>query len=124
MPSSEKGQEEIVWVSYCYIVVMLGVTFDSIVILGITSDVIVILCVTFDAKMTFEKNLCSVSRAETLELGIMRTSWQVFHDRSLLLRSFWSFIFPVLEYCSIAWGLAKAFCELQKALAQLPIHTN
>ena len=29
----------------------------------------------------------------------MRKSWQVFHDRSLLLRSFWSFVLPVLEYC-------------------------
>ena len=28
---------------------------------------------------------------------------QVFHDRSLLLRSFWSFVLPVLEYCSVVW---------------------
>ena len=33
----------------------------------------------------------------------MRTSWQVFHDRLLLLRSFWSFVLPVLEYCSAVW---------------------
>ena len=33
----------------------------------------------------------------------MRKSWQVFHDRSLLLRSFWSFVLPVLEYCSAVW---------------------
>ena len=32
----------------------------------------------------------------------MRKSWQVFHDRSLLLRSFWSFVLLVLEYCSAA----------------------
>ena len=30
----------------------------------------------------------------------MRKSWQVFHDRSLLLIYFWSFVLPVLEYCS------------------------
>ena len=30
-------------------------------------------------------------------------SWQVFHYRSLLLRSFWSFVLPVLEYCSAVW---------------------
>ena len=29
--------------------------------------------------------------------------WQVFHDRSLLLRSFWSFFLPVLEHCSAVW---------------------
>ena len=33
----------------------------------------------------------------------MRKSWQVFHDRSLLLRYFWSFVLPVLEYCSAVW---------------------
>ena len=30
----------------------------------------------------------------------MKKSWQVFHDRSLLLRSFGSFVLPVLEYFS------------------------
>ena len=64
------------------------------------SDDFVILEVTFDAKMTFEKYLCSVSSAAAQRLGIMRKSWQVFHYRSLLLRFFWSFVLPVLEYCS------------------------
>ena len=57
---------------------------------------LVILGATFDAKMTFEKHLRCVSRAAAQRLGIMRKSWQVFHDRSLLLRSFWSFVLPVL----------------------------
>ena len=60
---------------------------------------LVILGVTFDAKMTFEKHLCSVSSAAAQRLGIMRKFWQVFHDRSILLRYFWSFVLPVLEYC-------------------------
>ena len=33
----------------------------------------------------------------------MRKSWQVFNDRAVLLRSFWSFVLPVLEYCSAVW---------------------
>ena len=53
--------------------------------------------------MTFEKCLRSVSRAAAQRLGIMKNSWQVFHDRSLLLRSFLSFVLPVLEYCSAVW---------------------
>ena len=53
--------------------------------------------------MTFEKHLRSVSRAAAQSLGIMRKSWQVFHDRSLLQRSFWSFVLQVLEYCSAVW---------------------
>ena len=61
------------------------------------------LVVTFDAKMTFEKHLRSVSSDAAQRLGIMRKSWQVFNDRSLFLRSFWSFVLPVLEYCSAVW---------------------
>ena len=62
------------------------------------SAVLVILGVTFDAKRTFEKHRRAVSSAAAQRLFIMRTSWHVFHDRSLLLRSFWSFVLPVLEY--------------------------
>ena len=61
---------------------------------------LVILGATFDAKMTFEKHLRSVSSDAAERLGTMRKSWQVFHDRSLLLRSFWSFVLPVLKYFS------------------------
>ena len=53
--------------------------------------------------MTFEKHLRSVSSAAAQRLGIMRKSWQVFHDRSLLLRFFWSFVLPASEYCSAVW---------------------
>ena len=70
--------------------------------LGESAD-LVILRVTFYAKLTFEKHLRSVSSAAAQRLGIMRKSWQVFHDRSLLLKSFWSFVLPVLEYCSAVW---------------------
>ena len=44
------------------------------------SDNIVILGVTFDSKMTFEKDLRSVSRAASQRLGILMKSYQVFHD--------------------------------------------
>ena len=67
------------------------------------SDDLVILGVTFDSKMTFEKHLCSVSRAASQWLGILRKSWQVFHDRLLLGRWFRGFVLPVLEYCSAVW---------------------
>ena len=67
--------------------------FDDLVILG----------VTFDFKMTFEKFLCTVSRAASQRLGILRKSWQVFYDRLLLGRCFWGFVLPVMEYCSAVW---------------------
>ena len=58
---------------------------------------------TFDSKMTFEKHLRSVSRAASQRLGILRKSWRVFHDRSLLGRCFRGFTLPVLEYCYAVW---------------------
>ena len=53
--------------------------------------------------MTSEKHLCSVSRAASQRLGILRKSWRVFHDKLLILRCFWGFVLPVLEYCSAVW---------------------
>ena len=67
------------------------------------SDDLVILGVTFDSKMTFEKHLRLVSGATSQRLGILRKSWRVFHDRSLLGRCFRVFFLPVLEYCSAVW---------------------
>ena len=53
--------------------------------------------------MTFEKHLRSVSRAASQRLDILRKSWRVFHDRSLLGRCFRCFVLQVLEYCSAVW---------------------
>ena len=64
------------------------------------SDDLVIFGVTFDKKMTFEKHLRLVSRAASQRLGILRKSWLVFHDLSLLERCFRGFVLPVLESCS------------------------
>ena len=70
------------------------------------NPILVILGVTFDSKMTFEKHLRSVSSAASQRLGILRKSWRVFHDRSLLGRYIRGFFLPVLEYCSAVWYLA------------------
>ena len=67
------------------------------------SQDLVILGVTFDSKITFEKYLRSVSRAASQRLGILRKSWRMFHDRSLLGRCFLGFVLPVLEYCTAVW---------------------
>ena len=67
------------------------------------SDDLVLLGVTFDSKMTFEKHFRLVPRADSQRIGILRNSWRVFHDGSLLGRCFWGFVLPVLEYCSAVW---------------------
>ena len=70
------------------------------------SDDVVILGVTFESKMTFEKHLRSVSSAASQRRGILRKSWRVSHDWSLLGRCFRGFVLPVLEYCSAVWWSA------------------
>ena len=67
------------------------------------SDDLVILGVTFYSKITFEKHLRSVSRAASQQIGILRKSWQVLYDRSLLGRCFRGLVLAVLEYCSAVW---------------------
>ena len=67
------------------------------------SDDLVILGVTFDSKMTFEKHLRSVSRGASQRVSILRKSWHVFRDRSLLVRCIRGFILPVLECFSAVW---------------------
>ena len=67
------------------------------------SDVFVLFGVTFDSKMTFEKHLRLVSITASQRRGILRKSWRVFHDRSLLGKCFRGFALPVLEYCSAVW---------------------
>ena len=76
------------------------------------SDDLVILGVTFDSKMTFEKHLRSLSRAASQRLGILKKSWRVFHDRSLLGRCFRDFTQPVLEYCSAVCSAADTHLKL------------
>ena len=49
------------------------------------------------------EHLRLASRAASQRLSILRKSWRVFHDRSVLERCFRSFVLPVLEYCSAVW---------------------
>ena len=76
------------------------------------SDDLAILGVTFDSKMTFEKHLRSVSRAASQRLGILRKSWRVFHDISLLGRCFRGFVLPVWEYGSAVCSAANTHLKL------------
>ena len=80
------------------------------------SDHHVIMGVKFNSKMTFEKHLRSVSRPASQRLGILRKSWRVFHDRSLLGRCFRGFVLTVLQYCS------AVFCSAAETHIKLLYH--
>ena len=79
------------------------------------SDDLATLGLTFDSKMTFEKHLHSVSCAASQRLGILRKSWRVFHDRSLLGRCF-------LGFCPASFGVL--FCSLLLCCRYTPLTTG
>ena len=60
-----------------------------------------------ESDIWFQDDLWETSsfgwRIASQRLGILRKSWRVFHDRSLLGRRFWGFVLPVLECCSAVW---------------------
>ena len=51
--------------------------------------------------MTFEKHIRSVPIVVCQRLGIVTKYWRVFHDQSAMVRCFWGFVMPILEYCSV-----------------------
>ena len=67
-------------------------------------------------------DVCSVSRATSQRLGILRKSWRVFHDRSLG-RCFLGFVLPVLECCSAVWCSA-ANTHLKHLKLLLPVRVT
>ena len=71
----------------------------------------------FVSDIWFKDDLWEASslgfRSSFSKLGILRMSWRVFHDRSLLGRCFRGFVLPVLEYYSAVWcSAANAYLKL------------
>ena len=67
-----------------------------------------ILGVLFDSKFTFEQHIRSISSSVAHKIGLLRKSYKIFGDHSVLRKCFNSFILPCLEYCSPAWSSATA----------------
>ena len=67
-----------------------------------------ILGVLFDSKFTFEQHVRSISSSVAQKIGLLRKSYKIFGDTSVLRKCFNSFILPCLEYCSPAWSSAAA----------------
>ena len=65
---------------------------------------------TFDFKMTIVKHIRPVSRAASQRFSILRKSWRVFHDRSLLEDAYGVLSSPLL-------------ITVLRCGARLPIHT-
>ena len=84
-------------------------------------DDLIILGMTFGSKLTFEKHLPLVSRAASQRLGILRKSWRVLHDRSLLVKYFRGFLLPVLWCCSaVCCSAADTHLKLLDSVVSCP----
>ena len=62
-----------------------------------------ILGVILDSKLTFEKQVRAIAVTASMRVGILRKTMSVFRDVAIVAKCFWSFILPVLEYCSPVW---------------------
>ena len=67
-----------------------------------------ILGVLFDNKFTFEQHVRSLSSSVAQKISLLRKSYKIFGDPSVLRKCFNSFILPCLEYCSPAWSSAAS----------------
>ena len=71
-----------------------------------------ILCGKFGSKLTFEDHVRGIVSRVSQRIGILRLVKRMFVDTSVLLRCYFTFVLPILEYCSPVWGSA-AECHLQ-----------
>ena len=62
-----------------------------------------ILSAILDAKLTFEKHVRAVIASASRRVGILRKTMSVLGDVAVVAKCFWSFILPVLDYCSPVW---------------------
>ena len=67
-----------------------------------------ILVVLFDSTFTFEQHVRSTSSSVAQKIGLLRKSYKIFGDPSVLIKCLNSFSLPCLEYCSPAWSSAAA----------------
>ena len=59
-----------------------------------------ILGIILDSKLTFEKQVRAIAVTALMRVGILKKTMSVFLDVAIVVKCFWAFILPVLEYCS------------------------
>ena len=81
-------------------------------VLNVDNDVIPnfstlkLLGVTLDSKLTFETHVRSVVSCISQKLGLLRKCRRIYADDDIVMNSFYSFILPHFEYCSLVWNSA------------------
>ena len=65
-----------------------------------------ILGVKFDSRITLDDHVRSIVSHVSQRIGILKLVKRDFEDTSELLRCYYAFVLPILEYCSPVWGSA------------------
>ena len=65
-----------------------------------------ILGVKFHNKLTFEDHVRGIVSQLSQRIGILRLVKRTFVETSVLLRCYYVFVLPILEYCFPVWGSA------------------
>ena len=73
-----------------------------------------VLHVKFDSKLTFEGHVHGSVSHVSQRIGILRLVKHIFVDTFVLLRCYFTFVLPILEYCFHVWESAAecTFCFL------------
>ena len=77
-----------------------------------------ILGVKFDRRLTFEYHVLGIVARVSQRFGILRLVKRVFDGTFMLLRCYYAFVHPILEYCSPVWGSA-AECHFRQLERQV-----
>ena len=75
-----------------------------------------ILGVMFDSNLIFEYHVLGIIFHVSQRIGILRSVKSKFVRTSVLLRCYFAFVLPIIEYCSPVWGqlLNVAFCFFER----------
>ena len=65
-----------------------------------------VLDMKFDRKPTFDDHVRWIAFRVSQRIGILRLVKHIFLDTYVLLRCYFAFVLPILEYCFPAWGSA------------------
>ena len=72
-----------------------------------------ILGMKFDRKLNFEDHVRGIVSRVSQRIGILMLVKRIFVDTSVLLRWYFAFVLPILEYCSPMWvSAAECFLRL------------
>ena len=84
--------------------------YGDLVLSGVSiraSPNLYILGVKFCSKLTFEDHVRGIVSRVSQRIEILRLVKRIFVDSCTLLRCYFSFVLPIVEYCSRVWGSAS-----------------